>query len=368
MTVNKLQLDYFRNYRNSYIEFSSNINVIYGKNAQGKTNLIEAIYYLATGKAFRSNGDKELINFDFQNAIIKAQIISSNRNQTLEVKLSRIKRRELYVNDVKAKKSSELAGKLTAVLFCPDDLNIIKEGASVRRKLMDNALSQLRPAYHKALTEFNRLYEHKTKILKNHYEKPSLLKLLDDHNQRLAELSAILIYYRSAFATGLSKRAETIHSEFSGKKEILTINYKTVGEIDPTNKKPYQILPHLIENQEKYKEKELISCQCLSGAHKDDLEILINGVSARKYASQGQSRTAAVSIKLAERDIYFENQGEYPILLLDDVLSELDAHRQSFVLEKISNGQVFITCCDKTIVSLSNGVKLIEISDGQLIK
>jgi len=366
MIVKKLYLDYFRNYDKCEAEFSDTINVIYGKNAQGKTNLIEAIYYLATGRTFRSAGDKELINFDFQAASIKADIVSSEREQKLEARFSRGKRRELYVNDVKLKKSSELAGRLTAVLFCPDDLTIIKDGAAVRRKTMDSCLSQLRPVYHSILAEFNRLYEHKTRILKDHHEKPALLELLDDHNERLAKLSANLIYYRSAFAAGLSKRASAIHSNFSEGSEVLTINYKTVGGMDASGKKPEELLPELLLHQEKHKTAEIRSGLCLSGAHKDDLEIYINGVAARKFASQGQARTAAISIKLAERDMHFDNKGEYPILLLDDVLSELDPKRQSFVLERIENGQVFITCCDESVVSLRDKAKSIEIVSGGL--
>ena len=364
MTVRKLSLERFRNYKNTAVEFSETINVIYGKNAQGKTNLIEAIYYLATGRTFRSSGDKDLINFSFQDAVIHADIISSQRNQIIEARFSRSSRRQLFVNDNKLKKGSELAGRLTAVLFSPDDLTIIKDGASVRRKLMDSCLSQLRPKYHAALTEFNRLYDHKTKILKNHHEKPALLELLDDHNLRLAELSARLIYFRSAFSGGLSKRASLIHNEFSDSKEILTINYKTVGGLDPSDKKPDELLPELLAHQEKHRIAELRSGLCLSGAHKDDLDIYINDIPARKFASQGQARTAAISVKLAERDIHYDDKGEYPVLLLDDVLSELDPKRQRFVLERITTGQVFITCCDETAISLGEGAKMIEIESG----
>jgi DNA replication and repair protein RecF len=191
-----------------------------------------------------------------------------------------------------------------------------------------------------------------------------LLELLDDHNLRLAELSARLIYYRSAFAGGLSKRASVIHSEFSDGKENLTIYYKTVGDMESTDKKPDELLPEILAHQEKHKTAELRSGLCLSGAHKDDLDICINGTPARKFASQGQARTAAISIKLAERDIHYDDKGEYPVLLLDDVLSELDPKRQNFVLERITTGQVFITCCDEAAVTLSEGAKMIEIESG----
>jgi len=365
MIVNEVYLEGFRNYSAVTARFGQRVNVIAGRNAQGKTNLIEAIYYLAAGRSFRPAGDKELISLDRENACIRAGILSAGREQTLEARLFRSRRRELYANGVKLKTLSELAGRLTAVLFGPDDLNLIKDGAAIRRKLMDHCLSQLRPGYLASLTEFNRLHERKTRVLRDYREKPSLLDLLDDFDLRLAQHSARLIYYRSLFTTGLSRRAADIHKEFSDGSETLTIRYKTVGRMDATGKKPEQILPELLEHQREHRQAELKSGLCLSGAHKDDLEIDINGAPARKYASQGQARTASVSIKLAERDIHYDDRGEYPVLLLDDVLSELDTKRQSFILGRITDGQVFITCCDEQLIQ-KNNTFCIRIENGKL--
>jgi DNA replication and repair protein RecF len=366
MTVKKLYLNGFRNYSDATARFNEGVNVIIGRNAQGKTNLIEAIHYLAVGRSFRPASDKELITLNGESACIRAGVLSSGRDQTLEARFFRGRRRELYANEVKLKKTTDLTGRLTAVLFCPDDLTIIKDGAAVRRKLMDNCLSQLRPGYLASLMEFNRLYEHKTRILRDYHDKPSLLELLDDFDLRLAQQSARLIYYRSAFAEGLSRRAADIHREFSSGAEELTVRYKTVGRMDASGKKPEELLDGLLEHQREHRQAELRSGMCLSGAHKDDLEIDINGIPARKYASQGQARTASVSIKLAERDIHYDDRGEYPVLLLDDVLSELDSVRQSFILGRITHGQVFITCCsDGTILSDSGG-KTIRIENGQI--
>jgi len=231
---------------------------------------------------------------------------------------------------------------------------------------MDQTLSQLRPGYLAALTEYNRLYENKTRILRDYREKPALLQLLDDFDLRLAQHGARLIYYRSAFSAGLSRRAAEIHKEFSSDAETLTIRYKTVGGMDPGGKKPEQILPELLEHQRKHRQAELNSGLCLSGAHKDDLEIDIGGVSARKYASQGQMRTAAVSVKLAERDIHYDDNGEYPVLLLDDVLSELDDKRQSFILGRITSGQVLITCCNDSAASAAPGGTTLRVENGKL--
>jgi DNA replication and repair protein RecF len=367
MIVKEIYLKGFRNFEEETINFTDGVNVIFGRNAQGKTNLIEAIYYFTAGRSFRSASDKELITIGGEQAYIRISIESGGREQILEAKLFSGRRREIYINNVKLRTVSELVGRLTAVPFCPDDLNMIKEGAAVRRKMMDRCLSQLRPGYLATLLEFGRLYENKTRILRDYREKPSLLGLLDDFDLRLAQQSARLICYRTAFSETLLKRAADIHNNLSSGAEILDIRYKTVGGMDTFGKKPEQILPELLEHQWKHRQAELNSGSCLSGAHKDDLEISINGTAARKFASQGQARTAVVSMKLAERDILYENSGENPILLLDDVLSELDMKRQDFILGKITRGQVFITCCDGSAAIKKAGGKIVKIEKGKLI-
>jgi len=365
MTVNEIFLENYRNHKSTHAKFSDGVNVIHGRNGQGKTNLLEAVYYLAAGRSFRATSDKELISFDSDRAAIRANIVSAGREQTLEAKFARGRRRELLANGVKLKKSIDLAGRLAVVLFIPDDLDMIKSGASVRRKLMDHGLSQLRPGYLAALTEFNRLYDHKTRILRDN--NPSMLTLLDDFDQAMAEQSARLIYYRAAYSDALSQRAAKNHSEFSGGVETLSIRYKTVGGIDAFGKKPSELLPELLEHQRAHRQAELRAGLCLSGAHKDDLEIEIDGMSARKFASQGQARTAAVSIKLAERDIHFEDRGEDPIFLLDDVLSELDTQRQDFILSRILRGQVMVTCCDETQAVRDYADTILRVDDGVVL-
>jgi len=273
----------------------------------------------------------------------------------------------LLANDVNLKKASELSGRLAVVQFGPDDLNMIKDGAAVRRKLMDNCLSQLRPGYFAALADFNKLYEHKTRILRDHYEKPSLLDTLGEFNRQLAEQSAKLIYYRAAFAAGLSRRATKIHKEFSNDAEEMTIKYKTVSDMPAHEMKTDEILQVLLEHQQEKYQAELRSGLCLSGAHKDDLIIEINGIPARKFASQGQARTASISIKLAERDMHFDNIGEYPVLLLDDVLSELDSTRRDYILSRIKNGQVFITSCDDGIMTDADTSVVIRVENGKIV-
>ena len=366
MYIKELALYNFRNYSNETTRFADGVNVIYGLNAQGKTNLIEAVFYLATGRSFRSATDKDLINFNNDNATIKAIIMSFGREQRLEARLCRGRRRMLFANEVKLKKASELSGKLTAVQFGPDDLNLVKEGAAVRRKLMDNCISQLRPGYQAAISEFNKLYENKTRILRDYHEKPSLLELLDDFNKRLAGINSKLIVYRAAFIKSLSDRAFNIHKEFSGGKEDLSISYKTVNDMPAGDMSREEIHDVLLEHQSEKYQAEIKSGLCLSGSHKDDLIIDINGITARKFASQGQARTASISIKLAERDIHFESSGEFPVLLLDDVLSELDSGRRDYILGKIQQGQVLITTCEKDTAIETFDCLKIKVDNGVL--
>lgn len=367
MIVNTITLDGFRNYAEFSAEFSDKVNVIIGNNAQGKTNLLEAIYFLTTGRSFRAKNDRELISFDRDSALIRAHISTNTREQKLEAYLYRMKRRQFLANDVRLKTAAELSGRLRAVLFCPDDLNIIREGASVRRKLMDTCLCQLRPRYASSLIEFNRLLDHKTRILRDHHQKPSLLYTLEDFDYRLAVMSAELIYYRAAYVTLLSEKAAQIHSDFTGGKEILNIKYCTVKTITDSRKPPSELLPEILEHQQAHRRAELETGSCLSGAHKDDLEIEIDARSARSFASQGQARTAALSVKLAERQLHYDDRGAYPLLLLDDVLSELDVKRQNFVLNHINDGQVFITCCEDAQIASRCGGKVHNIDGGKLL-
>lgn len=367
MVVNNLFLEDFRNYKSLSTSFNDEINVITGDNAQGKTNLLEAVYFLAAGKSFRARSDRDTINFDGFSAKIRADIVSENRDQNIEIDIFRGKNKRILINGVKKRSISELSGKVTCVLFSPDDLSIIKEGAANRRKLTDMCLVQLRPRYAVFLAEYNKAYENKLRILRDHREKPSLLTMLDEYNAHLGRLSAEMIRYRAWFVENLSKYACEIHRKFSGGKEELKIKYKTVSTVDDPKKPAAELFELIMQHQAAHKVAELESGMCLTGAHKDDLEIEINGKPAKSFASQGQTRTAALSIKLAEREIHFAEKNEYPILLLDDVLSELDKNRQNFVLNKIRGGQVFITCCEDDNVAERTGGKVMKIHDGRIL-
>ena len=365
MIIKKIALNGFRNYDFETAEFAPGTNVICGENAQGKTNLLEAVYMLSTGRSFRTRFDKELIGFDCDGADILAEVHSHEREQTVNLRMLSGRPKRIAVNGVK-KTAAELSQVVNTVLFCPDDLNLIKEGAAVRRRLLDNAISQIRPRYAELLSDFNKLFENKTRILRDWREKPSLLDTLDDFSDGMARVSAQLIRYRAAYALRLHEAAAPIHRDFSDGREELEIRYRTVSSVTDPFASAREIYYQICEHQERHREAELNSAQCLTGAHKDDLEIAIGGKAARAFASQGQTRTAALSVKLAEREILLKETGEYPVLLLDDVLSELDQRRQEFVLNRIGGGQTLITCCEDEGISSRTGGRVLFVQNGRI--
>jgi len=367
MRVRSLELDFFRNYTHLEARFDPRVNLIYGDNAQGKTNLLEAIAYLSSARSHRARYDKEMIMMGIDSAFIKGEVEGRDRDFTLEAKLFRGKGRQLFSNGVKLKTAGELSGILTTVLFCPEDLYLIREGGAARRKFLDSAICQLRPRYAQALAEYNRLHEHKTRILRDWPENPSLLATLDDFNLRMAQTGAIVIHYRAHFVKRLNEHAPATHADFSGGREKLGLRYETVSTVDDPMRPPRELLPMLLEHQESHRQAELDARQCLSGPHKDDLLVELDGQSAKTYGSQGQTRTAALSLKLAQREIFQEETGEWPVLLLDDVLSELDHKRQAFVLNRIQGGQVFITCCEEEKLEGLEGGKAFHIQNGKMI-
>ena len=364
MKINKLTLKNFRNYDAQSIEFSPDVNVICGENAQGKTNLLEAIVYLSCGKSPRARSDREMILFGEEEASLTGEISSRSREFKTEIRLAAGKRRKISVNGVNIKRAGELSGVLNTVYFCPEDLFLIREGAAARRRFMDSALSQLRPRYADALAEYNRLYEHKTRILRDSEEHPDLLATLPDFNLRMAQFGAVLIHYRARFCERLAQYAASAHRECSGGREELTLTYETVKTVSDPFASQETLFAQLMEHQKAHEQAELASRLCLSGAHKDDIAVEIAGQNARAFSSQGQTRTAALALKLAEREIYREITGEVPVLLLDDVLSELDPRRQEFVLNRITGGQVFITCCEEDRLEALLGGKILRVENG----
>ena len=367
MTVDHITLDFFRNYVHLEADFHPGVNVIVGDNAQGKTNLLEAVAYLSGASSHRARYDREMIQFGVDSAFLKGEVNSGGRDYTLEADLFRGARRQLRSNGVRLKTAAELSGILNTVLFCPEDLFLIKEGAAARRRFLDDCISQLRPRYAAALAEYKKLYEHKTRILRDSEEKPSLLDTLDDFSLRMAQCGAILIHYRAHFIKRLREIAPAVHADCSGGREALTLRYETVSAVTDPEAQPRDLLPHLLAHQEAHRAAEIASRQCLSGPHKDDVAVSIDGNPAKTFASQGQTRTAALALKLAAREVFKGDTGEWPVLLLDDVLSELDQRRQEFVLNRITSGQVFITCCEEEKLAQLREGRAFHIKNGTLL-
>ncbi len=366
MNLTDIYLRDFRNYRELRLDFDPGVNLLVGDNAQGKTNLLEAVAYLGSGRSFRTQKSGELVKLGAEFGEISGNVFSQQRQQGLRWVLFPAGRpRQLFRNGAKKKTAGDISGVLQTVLFCPEDLMVLKSGASARRRLGDNALCQLRPNYEAALTEYNRILEQKNRILKDRHENPALLDILPEYNARLCQVGALLISYRARFYQGLGREAEIYHGHFSGGAEAFHLEYKTVSTVaDPFA--PVSVLEeNLRAHLQSHYRAELDSCQCLTGPHKDDFDVTLSGLSLKAFGSQGQTRTAAISLKLAQRELMAKESGEMPVLLLDDVLSELDPGRQDFVLNQIHKGQVFITCCEPGRFTKLG--KTIEISHGEVV-
>ena len=347
MRLDRISLRNFRNYADTTIAFDPNVNLIVGKNAQGKTNLLEAISYLSCGKSFRAQKTAEMVRFGADFGEIEGNVFSQEREQTLRwVLFPGSRPRQIWKNGAKKKTAGEISGIMSTVLFCPEDLLVLKAGASARRRLGDQVLCQLRPNYDSALTEYHRILEQKSRILSEYRENPAMLEILPEYNARLCQVGALLISYRARFYDSLGKAAARYHQQFSGGLEEFILQYKTVSMVQDAFAPVAVLTDALQEHLQSHYRAELESGQCLTGPHKDDFEVTLSGISLKAYGSQGQTRTAAISLKLAQRELMKRESGETPILLLDDVLSELDAGRQDFVLNQIADGQVFISCCE----------------------
>ena len=347
MNLTEIELRDFRNYAHVKLEFDPGVNLIVGDNAQGKTNLLEAVSYLGSGKSFRAMKTSEMIRFGADFADISGNIFSQERNQTLRwVLFNGSRPRQIWRNGAKKKTAGDIAGVLPTVLFCPEDLMVLKTGAAQRRRLGDHALCQLRPNYDAALTEYNRILDQKSRILKDHYDNPSVLAILPEYNTRLCQVGALLISYRARFYDSLGKSAAKFHGQFSGGAEEFRLDYKTVSTVKDPFAPVHVLTGELQDHLERHYRAELETATCLTGPHKDDFTVSLSGIDLKSYGSQGQTRTAAISLKLAQRELMGREMGEEQVLLLDDVLSELDPGRQDFVLNQIVSGQVFITCCE----------------------
>ncbi len=360
MKINRIELENFRNF--SFLEADfDDVNIIWGENAQGKTNLIEAIYLFTGAKSFRGAKDKELVKFDSEKSRIKIEFDNNEREQSAEIIIDN--KRSVSLNGVKNKRD-ELSEELKAVIFSPVHLSMVKDGPRERRYFIDSALCQIKSNYRKLLKEYNRALSQRNSLLKDLVKHPELDSMLYIWNQNLARTGAKIIYQRLKYIDALMPYASEVYLGISSNKEKIELKYSGCDEFIED---VYDIEEKLLKAFEESKLPDIMNRNTTKGPHRDDIEIMINGKSARVYGSQGQQRSCVLAIKLAEAALLKKMTGVEPVALLDDVMSELDEKRQDYILNNIKSSQVFITCCDKEqILRLKKG-KTIHIEDGKII-
>lgn len=333
MIIESIELKNYRNYDKLHMEFSPGTNILYGNNAQGKTNILEAVYVCCTTKSHRGSKDRDMIHFHEDESHIKLNIRKSDVPYRIDMHLKKNKAKGVAINGVPIRKASELFGIVNVVFFSPEDLNLIKNGPSERRKFIDLELCQLNRLYVHSLVSYNRILMQRNKLLKELMFKPEYEETLDIYDIQLVQFGREIIRYRYDFIEQLNDIIYHIHLQLSGEKEHLKILYDPDVEVDFFEQQ-------LRKNRAQDKKQKTT----LSGPHRDDIGFFIDDIDIRKFGSQGQQRTAALSLKLAEIELVKKIVKDYPILLLDDVLSELDGSRQNHLLSAIDHIQTMITC------------------------
>lgn len=363
MIINRLSVADYRNIDYIQIIPFENVNVIFGENAQGKTNLLESIWLFTGCKSFRSKKDSELVGFGKDYAKNEIDYFAFGREQNAELIIE--KKRQAKKNGIDLKSPAELIGEFYAVIFSPSHLSLIQDGPINRRKFLDTALCQLKPFYAKGLAKYSHTLEQRNALLKDIQFHSELYDTLDIWDDRLSSYGAAVVSERIKYAKFLSENAREIYFGLSSGKEELTIDY--VNNTGLYSEDPYEIKDFLLKRLRETRRDDIFNKITGVGPQRDDLEIKINGLSARNFGSQGQQRSCALALKLSEANIIKEITGEEPVILLDDVMSELDINRQDYILNHLENRQVFITCCDPaTVLRMCDG-KTFHIEKGCLI-
>ena len=368
MIIKSLELADFRNYENLKIDFSSGTNILYGDNAQGKTNILEAIFVSATTKSHKGSKDKEIIRFGKEEAHVRTILERDNAEYRIDMHLRKNKSKGIAIDGQKIKRASDLIGKLNVVFFSPEDLSIIKNGPSERRRFMDIELCQLDQIYLNSLSKYNKLVVERNKVLKDLFKHPENSVLLDVQDKQLCEYGSVIIKTREKFIRDLNEIIRPIHEKLTGGKEFLSVYYEPNVNSDEFEKK-----------LRSSRQKDTYAKQTTVGPHKDDFSFIVcksnekenpdslqDGIDIRKYGSQGQQRTASLSLKLSEIEIVKKAKKENPVLLLDDVLSELDSNRQNYLLNTIGDIQTIITCTglDEFVNNRFSIDKLFRVTEG----
>lgn len=353
MYINEIKLKNFRNYTNQEIKLKDGINLFYGNNAQGKTNIIESIFLCSMGKSFRARRDKELINFNNNDANVEINYLKKDRKGKIKYIIGENKK--ILINDIKINKMSEILGNINIVLFSPEDINIIKDGPSNRRKFLNMMISQLRPNYIYTYNLYIKTLEQKNNYLKKITIENKNDDLLDIYDEKIAEYGIIVNKYRDEFVNKIKEKIKEIHKNVTKEKEEIKIKYiSDCFEKDDFIKK-------LKENRN----QDILKGYTSVGIQRDDIYFFINGKKIDIYGSQGQQRTSILSLKLAELEIIKDEIGEYPILLLDDFMSELDSERRLNFLKNIKNTQIIITCTDD--INLENvNINKYKVEEGNV--
>ncbi len=369
MQLNSLQLVNFRNYDNLYLEFNKKVNLIIGRNGQGKTNIVEAIYMLSFGKSFRTNKDKEIIKFNQENLYIGGNFSKEYTKGIIEIGISKSKK-GIKVNKIHIQKIYELLGNINVVIFSPEDLRLVKEGPKERRTFIDKEISQIIPKYYNYLTNYNKILFQRNQLLKNNNVDDALLSVYDES---LARYGSYVYILRRDFIKKIGIISAAMHEKLTNGQEVLSISYKNQIDLkkEDTIDTAYE---KFLEKINKSRKQDIETRTTRFGVHKDDINIYVNKLDVRLYGSQGQQRTASISLKLSEIELINKEVGEYPILILDDVFSELDEIRQKLLVDNLSIVQMFITTAedshknifnkDETTIFNINSGKLVSIENG----
>ena len=358
MIIQSLEIADYRNYDSLHIDFSSGTNILYGDNAQGKTNILEAIYMSATTKSHKGTKDKDVVNFNKEEAHIRTYLEKEGIETRVDMHLRKNKSKGIAIDGQKIKKAAQLLGLLNVVFFSPEDLSIIKNGPAERRRFVDMELCQLDQFYLYNLNNYNKIVNQRNKLLKDMYFNPSLKETLNIWDSQLISFGSKIIERRQLFVEQLNEIILDIHGKLSGGRENLVIQYEpdvTIGDYEAK----------LAANQE----RDVKLKQTTTGPHRDDFSFLVGNIDIRKFGSQGQQRTAALSLKLSEIELVKKMTKDNPVLLLDDVLSELDSNRQNYLLSTIGDIQTIITCTglDEFVNNRFEIDKVFHIENGKII-
>lgn len=369
MKLTQLNLQSFRNYQEMSLEFTEGVQIFIGENAQGKTNLMESIYALAMTKSHRTSNDKELIGWDSEQTIIKGVVEKRTNTVPLEVQISK-KGKVARVNHLEQRRLSSYLGQLNVILFAPENLNLVKGAPSNRRKFIDMELGQMNPVYLYELVEYQKVIKQRNAYLKQlSLSKSTDYIYLEVLTEQVSKLAASILRYRLDFVDKLEQLAIPIHQEISHQTEQFSLKYRSSFPIEESMSKE-ELYQELLVHYEKNQKREIEHRTTLIGPHRDDVIFYINGKEVQTYGSQGQQRSTVLSLKLAEIELMKEMIGEYPILLLDDVLSELDDERQTHLIKAIENKvQTFLTTTsiDGIKQQFINPPKIFEIQGGKVI-